>query len=238
MGEEKTRSAGNKGRYFRGEETRGEGAPQRILKAARKVFAEHPFKAATTRMIAKDAHVDHPLIHYYFGSKEKLFEAVTAEIYEEFHRANISWLEGTERMKPRDGLSLYIDRLLDYNIEPPEPLQLILVNMVQAGSLEEIPGYQYIIMHLDGARKTLEEKLPIKGAVAEVEMFIHCFNNLVITFLGAKNLQAQVLRLDPQNPVYRMRVKDALMSLFLPWLERLIFADKNPKSGESKTNGI
>jgi len=225
MQDEKNKGVENKGRYFKNEEVKGERAPKRILRAARKVFAEHPFKAATTRMIAKEADVDHPLIHYYFGSKEKLFEAVTAEIYEEFHLANISWLEGTGHMKPREGFSLYLDRLLDYNMAHPEPLQLILVNMVQAGRLEEIPGSQYIIMHLDRSRKTLEEKLPLKGAAAEVEMFIHCFNNLVISFMGARNLQAQVLRLSPPDPEYRKSVKDALLTLFLPWLERLIFAD-------------
>jgi len=227
MNKEKT-GANSRGRYFRGVGARRESAPLRIMKAARKVFAEHSFKAATTRMIARQADVDHPLIHYYFGSKEKLSEAVTAEIYEEFNKANLSWLEGLERMKPRDGFSLYLDRLLDYNMEHPEPLQLILVNMVQAGSLEEIPGYRYIIMHIDRTRKTLEEKLPLKGSSSEIEMFIHCLNNLIIQFFGARSLQAQVMRLDPQNPEYRNRVKDALMLLFLPWLERLISTDKNP----------
>jgi len=55
-------------------------ARERILKAAREVFAEYSFKTASTRMIAKRAGVEHPMIHYYFGSKEKLFYEM-AEAY-------------------------------------------------------------------------------------------------------------------------------------------------------------
>jgi len=206
-----------------------ENACSRILKAARRVFSLHSFKAASTRTIAQEAGVDHPLIHYHFGSKEKLFEAVTSEIYEEFGQAHLSWLEGLERMRPREGLSLYLDRLLDHNLSNPEALQIIFLNMVHIGRLEEIPGYQYILQHMDRVRRTLEEKIPLHGSRADMKMFIHCFHNLLISLIGARSCQAQILGLDPDGSDYQTWVKQALLLLFLPWLERLISPDAKPQ---------
>ncbi|NRC53956.1 TetR/AcrR family transcriptional regulator [Neoaquamicrobium sediminum] len=51
-------------------------AADAILDAAEAVFADHGFAAATTRAIADLAKVNLALIHYYFRTKEQLFEAV------------------------------------------------------------------------------------------------------------------------------------------------------------------
>lgn len=53
-------------------------AAEAILDAAEVVFAENGFHGATTRAIAEAAQANAALIHYYFGSKEALFEAVIA----------------------------------------------------------------------------------------------------------------------------------------------------------------
>lgn len=47
-----------------------------ILDAAERVFAESGFHGASTRAIAQEAQANAALIHYYFGTKEALFEAV------------------------------------------------------------------------------------------------------------------------------------------------------------------
>ncbi|WP_323036477.1 TetR/AcrR family transcriptional regulator [Pararhodobacter sp.] len=56
---------------------RGE-AQEAFLDAAEVVFAESGFHGATTRAIAERAQANAALIHYYFGSKEALYEAVVA----------------------------------------------------------------------------------------------------------------------------------------------------------------
>ena len=56
---------------------RGE-VPEAILDAAEVVFAENGFHGATTRAIGEGAKANAALIHYYFGSKEALYEAVIA----------------------------------------------------------------------------------------------------------------------------------------------------------------
>ncbi|MDV6241329.1 TetR/AcrR family transcriptional regulator [Rhodococcus opacus] len=47
-----------------------------ILSAAREEFARAGYDAATVRAVAASAGVDTALVHYYFGTKEKLFLAV------------------------------------------------------------------------------------------------------------------------------------------------------------------
>jgi AcrR family transcriptional regulator len=46
-----------------------------ILRAARVLFAQRGFRGTTMRAIAKRAGVDIALVHYFFGSKPKLFAA-------------------------------------------------------------------------------------------------------------------------------------------------------------------
>ena len=213
------------------EEGKGEGARERILAAARKVFAQYPYKSASTRLIAEAAGIERPLIHYYFGSKAKLFEAVAKQMFKEFQQAHFVFLQGVERLPPREGLSLYLDRLLDYTLQHLEPMRIILVNMAQIGNLDEIPGYQYIPLHLEAIRHLLERQVPLRGPADEIQMFFLCFNNLVIVLLGAKSCQTQALGLEPDAPEYRQRIKNALLALFAPWLEQLIYPPADQPSG-------
>ena len=55
-------------------------APERILEAARTEFVAKGFAGARMQAIATSAGVNHALLHYYYGSKEKLYEAALREI--------------------------------------------------------------------------------------------------------------------------------------------------------------
>ncbi|MEM6788236.1 MAG: helix-turn-helix domain-containing protein [Myxococcota bacterium] len=63
---------------------RADATRQAILRAAFACFADHGFKATTTREIARRAGVTSPLIHHYFGDKEQLYEAAVAELIAEY----------------------------------------------------------------------------------------------------------------------------------------------------------
>jgi AcrR family transcriptional regulator len=60
------------------------GAPARILDAAEEVFAERGFAGASTREIARRARVPLGAVHYYWGSKKGLRDAVFARLAERF----------------------------------------------------------------------------------------------------------------------------------------------------------
>ena len=195
---------------------------ERILRAARKVFAEHPYNAASFRMIGREGGFDHPLINYYFPRKADLFEAVVVEICEEFYQANLACFEGLGEMLPREGFSLYLDRFLDFNLENPEPLRIIMLNVAQVDRLDEIPGYQHIPEVMARTRRTFEERANLKASPKDIGMFQNSFNALVFFYLGASSCQAEILGMQATSSEYRKWVKDTLMYIFLPRLERLI----------------
>src|SRR3954463_7579153 len=47
-----------------------------ILDAAEDLFSKHGFYGVTIREVAREAGVDTALVHYYFGAKRELFDAV------------------------------------------------------------------------------------------------------------------------------------------------------------------
>jgi len=49
---------------------------ERIFTAATRLFSEFGYRSTNTRAIAKDAGVKQVMVHYYFGNKEQLYEAV------------------------------------------------------------------------------------------------------------------------------------------------------------------
>jgi AcrR family transcriptional regulator len=195
---------------------------ERILKAAREVFTVYSFKEAGTRMIAKQAGVEHPMIHYYFGSKEKLFYEIAETIYNETLPVQESWYDGLERMSLLDSFGLFIDRMLNYTMNKPDALRIAALNAVNIGNIEEIPGYRFIIMSMAAMRRIMEEKLTLRGSNREIEMFIYCFYSLMISLVGARSCQAQILNMNPLEEKYRTWVKDASMTLFYPWFKKIL----------------
>jgi AcrR family transcriptional regulator len=53
-----------------------EGTKKRLIEAAGEVFARHGFKATTIRAVCNQANASVSAVHYHFGDKEKLYEAV------------------------------------------------------------------------------------------------------------------------------------------------------------------
>src|SRR2546423_870853 len=58
------------------------GTPARILDAAEEVFAEQGFSGASTREMARRARLPFGAMHYHWGSKRQLFQAVCQRMIE------------------------------------------------------------------------------------------------------------------------------------------------------------
>lgn len=54
-----------------------------ILDSAKKVFIKHGLEKAKMQQIADEAGINKALLHYYFRSKDKLFEAVFSDVLKE-----------------------------------------------------------------------------------------------------------------------------------------------------------
>lgn len=203
---------------------------EKILEAAKRVFSEHPYSSASIRMVGSAAGIDHPLISYYFPTKADLFEAVVEGITEIYYQANTSWFEGLGEMSASTGLSLYLDRLLEFTSENPEALRILALNLVQPEASEIVPGYRRIQKLLAGNTETFRKVAILRSSARETRMFTESFNTMVINYLGASTHYARILGMDPHGHAYRRWVKEAILFLFLPPLKQLILGDTQDSS--------
>jgi len=194
---------------------------EKILKAARKVFAEHPYNAASIRMIGTKARIDHPLISYYFPTKAELFENVVAVACEEYYQANINWFKGLEKMPPSKSMALYLDRLIDFSRKNPEPMRIIALNMVQKDKAAIIPGIDLVEDLFARATQVFKDEARLKSLPEHLEMFIQNFNAAIISYMGAGTFHANILGLKPGSSEYFNWVKEAMTFMFLPQLEMM-----------------
>ena len=79
----------------------GENTENQILIAARQVFIAKGFEGARMQEIADQAGINKALLHYYFRSKEKLFDSVFSEVASNLFPAMKQMLEADLELKEK-----------------------------------------------------------------------------------------------------------------------------------------
>ncbi|SKB75329.1 TetR/AcrR family transcriptional regulator [Dyadobacter psychrophilus] len=83
-----------------------------IIEVAERLFADKGFAGTSVRDIAQEANVNVSMISYYFGSKEKLIEALFAMRMGE-SRSRMEMLLGNEDLIPIQKINILIDSAID-----------------------------------------------------------------------------------------------------------------------------
>jgi AcrR family transcriptional regulator len=195
---------------------------EKIMEAARRVFAEHEYNAASIRMVATEGNFGYGIIRYYFPNKAELFKAVLKEICTDLFDMNNIWLNNVKDLPLTAGLTHYVEHLLTYNAEKPEVLRIFVQNMALMENPDSMPGHELITKFLVDTRRAMEEKLPLRSDTETTRRFIDSFNGLVLYYLGASPFEASILDVDPKSSAYREWVKETLISVFLPLLKHII----------------
>jgi TetR/AcrR family transcriptional regulator len=91
---------------------------QLILKAARKVFIEKGLDGARMQEIADEAGINKALLHYYFRSKDKLFEMIFQEEIGKFFPKMVSLLASPE-LNLEDKIKLFVENYINIFINNP-----------------------------------------------------------------------------------------------------------------------
>lgn len=97
---------------------------EKILLAAHKVFSKTGFAGARMDDIAKEAGINRALLHYYYRSKDKLFELV-------FHKNFMEFVEGLVKIN-LSGMDLFskieaiVQHQIDSNLKNPNLASFIL----------------------------------------------------------------------------------------------------------------
>jgi len=86
----------------------GENTENQILIAARQVFISKGFEGARMQEIADQAGINKALLHYYFRSKEKLFDSVFSEVASNLFPAMKQMLEAELELKEKITLIIKI----------------------------------------------------------------------------------------------------------------------------------
>lgn len=196
--------------------TKGAQTREKILQAARKVFSNHPYHTASMRMIGQEAGVDHPLISYYFSGKSELYKTIIEGIYNELILLNRECFEKFKEEGIEGGFEKYIARLIDYNHENPVSFRIFALNVPQQIKIAHIPGHDYLTEYVDRICSIFEKAFLLKQSRREIQMYVHSFSFLLVTFLGAEHTVARVKGLEPGSPEYKTWIKETLTYLFLP----------------------
>jgi len=83
-----------------------------IIEAAEKLFADRGFDGTSVRDIAETAHVNLAMISYYFGSKEKLMEAMF-RYRSEFFKLQLESMIKNQQLAPMQKVEQLIDQYIE-----------------------------------------------------------------------------------------------------------------------------
>lgn len=97
---------------------------EKILEAAKEVFMKYGLYGARMQDIADTARINKALLHYYFRSKEKLFDSV-------FEKALAKYFDqmtviGDKSLPIKERLMVYVDNLFNFFREYPQMSMFII----------------------------------------------------------------------------------------------------------------
>ena len=87
-----------------------------ILNAAEDLFSKHGFYGVTIREVARAAGVDTALVHYYFGAKKELFDAVFIRRAEVWNNERVA---AVDRYAEAAGEAMTLEGLFEAFLRPP-----------------------------------------------------------------------------------------------------------------------
>jgi len=185
----------------------------RILTVARRLFGEYGFHGTTTRMIAQEVGIDISTLHYHWGGKKDLYEAVVLDINKDL-RQKLLEVEGIIHGRPlSERLDIAIDVMTDYLFTQPCVSNLILFHYFAKkryeGNLDfSVPEFSADIafsMGLSADRRNVSPETMLK--VIAVMNSIH-------NFISGEDFFRPMLKLSRER--YIAMVKDTLKFIHIP----------------------
>jgi TetR/AcrR family transcriptional regulator len=163
---------------------------KRILAAARQEFCERGLDGARMQAIADRAGVNKALLHYYFRSKENLFQVIIHDI------ASVIWRQIHKDLEDRPGTpdlrtaikSLVSSYIMTFARQPEIPL--VLIRLLINRDKNFLPVVQSIIRAIGDEPQrifSLFEKETKAGTIKKVDpvqLIMSIMSMIIITFLS------------------------------------------------------
>jgi len=190
-----------------------------LLTAARQLFAQQGFAAVSTRAVAETAGVNPAMIHYYFGSKQGLYEAMLSDTLAPLvERLGAILAAADDPAAIRNFLKLYMHTL---GANPWMP-QLILREVIQEGGrlrgwfIQQLASkgggrLTQLIEREQAAGRIRADADPSLTALSLVSMAVFPFVAMPVT-----------------REVFGMRVKEDYLDRLVTHTERVFFQGTSP----------
>ncbi len=193
---------------------------EQILEVAETLFAEHGYEGTSVRKLAVKARINVAMISYYFGSKEKLFEALveyragtSREKLEELSRKDYDPVTKIEKL-----VDLYVDRIFD-NHRFHKILQREIALQQRSRMHEVIVGI--LMRNMKEIKKIIEEGQRKKiFRKVDIECTIATLVGTISKVTDSPMMVCKILNIDPEkNSIFddknKLRVKKHLRELLI-----------------------
>ena len=182
----------------------------RILSVARRLFGQYGFQGTTTRMIAKEAGIDISTLHYHWGDKGDLFEAVIHDLNDE---TRVKLIEIEKKIKGKElteRIDIALEEMFDFLFENPEiSNHTIFRYFTQTTTdldlnigLSSVPEYISDIAYSMGLSETRWEASP------EAQMKVIFMMNALHNFVSGEIFFRSIMKIDREE--YRRLAKETL----------------------------
>jgi len=197
--------------------TRGDDTGDAILRAALSAFSEKGFDAASTRSIASQAGVDHGLIRYHFGTKQKLWQAAVEGAFGKLEEATRDH-DIDEITDERERIRSMVRGYVRFVASNPEFVRLMTDEGKRRGPrmrwiIDQHVKPQYAFIEHVVARS---KELRMTPADLDPMLFVYTFVGATVMIFHQAQECRRIYGVDPTSPEVVERHADMIEALFLP----------------------
>ncbi|HMQ46240.1 MAG TPA: TetR family transcriptional regulator [Saprospiraceae bacterium] len=185
---------------------------QKILVAAEKVFHQNGFKGTRTAMIAEEAGISRTMMHYYFSTKEALFEAVLnstlASVFAHFKRLNAETKSLHDFIKDLVGV---ISAVLEEKPHLPSFIVNILNEAPQLFILMPIVQEDNLPALLDRLLETAKAKGEVSDRIDAENLALDIYGLCALNYLVSPYVQMKENRTETQMIQFNRARKEHIL---------------------------
>lgn len=183
----------------------------KILAVARKIYGEYGFHGTTMRMIAQEVGIDISTLHYHWGEKKDLYEAVIIDINTDLRKKFIEVEKIVHRRTLNERIAISIDMMIDYLFLHPEVSNLVLLRYFGKIRHEELVDLKVPEFTLDIVRSMglKQDKESISFSIASVLTVM----NSIHSFISGEAYFRTMVRQNKDE--YVSVVKETLKHIFI-----------------------
>lgn len=183
---------------------------EKLLQTAIELFAKHGINGVSTRMLAKESGVNLSSINYYFGGKQRLYDAVLESIVEKISAFIASkrapLLEA--QLQPNEEFKVFIGNLIDFlcsNTISNAQAELFVKEIIQPSGVYN----QLYAQVIEPMHKRLTTLVMQTTTLTEQEAIIqvHCLMGQAVNFKIHKHALLRRLNLSDYTPQLICQIK-------------------------------